>query len=130
MGHLIPEVDNFASDGIEIHRWTRKEYERLAARRFLKPDTRVELIDGIIYDQPRQSSLHATGCGLTWKALRTTFPPSEYEIRPRFPILLDEYSEPEPDAAVVPGSFLDYAHAHPATALLVVEVADRTLLYD
>jgi len=35
---------------------------------------------------------------------------------------------PEPDAAIVPAG--DYDHAHPTTALLVIEVADSSLARD
>ena len=37
-------------------------------------------------------------------------------------------SEPEPDAAIVPAG--DYDHAHPTTALLVIEIADSSLARD
>lgn len=39
-------------------------------------------------------------------------------------------SEPEPDIAVVAGTPRDYRDAHPATALLIVEVSDATRAYD
>ena len=39
-------------------------------------------------------------------------------------------SEPEPDLSVVPGNPMDYWDAHPATALLLVEVSDTTLEHD
>lgn len=37
----------------DVHRRTRAEYERMAAKGFFAPDARVELIDGIVYDLPR-----------------------------------------------------------------------------
>lgn len=46
------------------------------------------------------------------------------------PFALTQDSEPEPDLAVVPGEPEDYVLAHPTRALLLVEVADTTLLYD
>lgn len=36
---------------IEPHRWTREEYERMGADGYFHPEARVELIDGVIYDQ-------------------------------------------------------------------------------
>jgi Uma2 family endonuclease len=41
-----------------------------------------------------------------------------------------EPSEPEPDIAVIPGNVRDYKTAHPTMAVLIVEVADTSLLYD
>lgn len=114
----------------EAHRWTRQEYERLASKGFLA-GRRVELIDGIIYDLPPQRSFHATAFRLAQECLRAVFPPGEgYEIRGQLPLLLGEDSEPEPDLAVVAGSIRDFRDSHPTTALLIVEVADSSLLHD
>jgi Uma2 family endonuclease len=45
---------------------------------------------------------------------------------------LDDWSEPEPDLAIVRGTVLDYAERHPCPSdvELVVEVADSTLKQD
>ena len=43
---------------------------------------------------------------------------------------LDDESEPEPDVAVVPGSFRDYAAEHPTRPFLVVEVSESSLRFD
>jgi Uma2 family endonuclease len=116
---------------IEAHRWTRQEYERLAARGFFPPGKRVELVEGVIYDMSPQNSLHATALRLANEALRTVFPPAAgFEIRSQLPLALSEDSEPEPDLAVVHGSIRDFRDSHPTTALLVVEVADSSLLHD
>jgi Uma2 family endonuclease len=45
-------------------------------------------------------------------------------------LILGPRSKPEPDLAVVVGSFNDYKRIHPATATLVVEVSDSTLATD
>ncbi|HEX4959948.1 MAG TPA: Uma2 family endonuclease [Thermoanaerobaculia bacterium] len=116
---------------IETHRWNRQEYERLAARGFFPPGKRVELIEGVIYDMPPQNSFHATGYQLAYEALRIAFPPGlGYAIRAQLPLALSEDSEPEPDLAVVHGSIRDFRDSHPTTALLVVEIADSSLLHD
>jgi Uma2 family endonuclease len=46
------------------------------------------------------------------------------------PLALDDFSEPEPDIAVVTGSTRDYRDAHPTGAMLLVEVSDATLRFD
>jgi Uma2 family endonuclease len=51
-------------------------------------------------------------------------------VRAQLPLALGEYSEPEPDVAVVAGGPRDYAEAHPTSALLVVEVSETTLGLD
>ena len=116
---------------VEEHRWTRRDYERLAAKGFFPPDKRVELIEGIIYDMSPQNSLHATAVLLAQEALRTVFPlAAGYTIRGQLPLALGEDSEPEPDIVVVPGGIRDYLEGHPSTALLIVEIADSSLLHD
>ncbi|MET0516632.1 MAG: Uma2 family endonuclease [Nitrospiraceae bacterium] len=53
-----------------------------------------------------------------------------YWIRIQMPVVLDPDSEPEPDLAVVSGAPADYVQEHPRTALLIVEVAESTIVLD
>lgn len=116
---------------VALHRWTREEYERLAESGFFPPDARIELIEGVIYDMAAQNSLHATGYRLVHESLRLVFPAgSGFEIRGQLPLALSDDSEPEPDLAVVRGGIRDFCDHHPTTAVLVVEVADSSLLRD
>ncbi|HEY2738797.1 MAG TPA: Uma2 family endonuclease [Thermoanaerobaculia bacterium] len=116
---------------VEAHHWSRDEYQRLASSGLLPPGQKMELIDGIIYDMAAQNSLHATGYRLVEEALRETFPKgSGFEVRGQLPLDLSDDSVPEPDAAVVQGSIRDFRDQHPRTAVLVVEVADSSLLHD
>ena len=46
------------------------------------------------------------------------------------PVALDDESAPEPDLALVPGTWADYAANHPARPVLVVEVAESSLAFD
>ena len=48
------------------------------------------------------------------------------------PFQLDDFSEPEPDLAIIKGTILDYVdhHPRPDRVYLVVEVADATLKQD
>ncbi len=56
--------------------------------------------------------------------------PTPVSVRVQLPLDLSELSTPEPDLAVVSGRAEDYAAAHPTSALLVVEVADSTVLQE
>ena len=107
---------------LEVHRWSRPEYEQMVRQGLLGPEDRVELIDGIISDMSPQDSPHATGVTLCQEAVRPVCPPGSF-LRVQMPLALTEDSMPEPDLAVVPGSPLDYSRSHPTTALLVIEVA-------
>jgi hypothetical protein len=46
------------------------------------------------------------------------------------PVALDDESEPEPDLAVVPGTWASYRAGHPSRPALVVEVAESSLAFD
>jgi Uma2 family endonuclease len=114
---------------VQLRRWTRQEYDRLTALGVLRPDERVELIEGEIVEMPPQLSRHATGVYLAHEALRAIYDVG-FVVRVHLPLALGPYSEPEPDVAVVAGSGRDFADAHPTSALLVVEVSDTTLSFD
>ena len=53
-------------------------------------------------------------------------------VRVQNPIWLDDYSEPQPDIAVLrlPGDHYRYGHPQPVDVQLVVEVADTSYQYD
>jgi len=53
-----------------------------------------------------------------------------WDVRGQGPVALDDESEPEPDVAVVPGSFRDYATGHPSRPVLVVEASESSLAFD
>lgn len=118
-----------STSAVELHRWTRQEYEHMIAAGVFHPEARLELIDGAIYTVTPQGSEHATAVQLVEDALRFAFRKG-YTIRTQLPLALGESSEPEPDVAVVTGAPRDYRAAHPTTAVLVVEVADTSLDFD
>ena len=110
-------------------RWTRAMYERLVANGGFD-GLRVELVRGEILDlMSPQLPSHSTAVQAVADALRVAFGPG-VDVRAQLPFRAASESEPEPDIAVVPGSFRDYAREHPATALLIVEVANTTLASD
>lgn len=95
----------------------------------LGPDDKVELIEGEILVVSPENALHAAVIDGTLMVLQRVFGKGHY-VRPAHPVALDDHSEPEPDLAVVPGSPNDYRSAHPATALLVVEVSRSSRSFD
>ena len=105
------------------------EYERLVDLGVFEPGERLELLDGLLVVREPQNAPHATAVRAVQEALRHAFRPG-HDVRPQLPVALDDSSEPEPDVAVVPGSYRDYRRGHPSRAVLVVEVADSTLTAD
>lgn len=114
---------------VKTRRWKRIEYERLIETGFFQPGDPIELIDGQLIVAEPQGSRHFGAIRAAQEALRTAFGPG-WEVRAQGPLALDEESEPEPDVAVVPGSFRDYLVRHPSQPVLVVEVSESSLALD
>jgi Uma2 family endonuclease len=58
------------------------------------------------------------------------FPRDAFCVRPQSTLVLGEDEAPEPDIAVVAGPCEEHQAELPSSALLVVEVADTSLLFD
>jgi len=114
---------------IRTKRWSREEYERAVAGGTFAPDARLQLIEGEIVEMTPQGAAHVAAVRAVEEAVRALFG-SGYDVRVQAPLALLPDSEPEPDVAVVSGSFRDYREHHPTTAILVVEVADTSLEFD
>jgi Uma2 family endonuclease len=118
-----------ARTDVQIRRWKRVEYERLIECGFFRPGDPVELVAGQLIVAEPQGQRHFTTVRAVEEALRTAFGVG-WEIRGQGPLALDEDSEPEPDVAVVPGTFRDYLGGHPSRPVLVVEVSESSLGFD
>jgi Uma2 family endonuclease len=118
-----------ATPVVRTRRWSRLEYERLIDLGVLTAGENVELLDGLLLVREPQNARHATAVRAVQEALCRVFG-SGWDVRPQLPIALDDASEPEPDIAVVQGSYRDYRGAHPSHPALLVEIADWTLAAD
>src|SRR5438445_8736808 len=89
--------------GVRSRRWTRKEYYRAAELGLFRPDERLELLDGEIVRKMTQKPPHASVVARAAEILAQAFGPGIH-VRPQLPLILNNWSEPEPDAVVVPGT--------------------------
>ncbi len=110
-------------------RYTTEAYFDLVAAGIMRPDDRVELLEGVIVAMSPHNPPHAAATSLVDLALREAIG-RRAAIRVQLPLLAGPYSAPEPNVAVVPGRESDYYDTHPTSALLAVEVADSSLLQD
>lgn len=103
----------------------------MAEAGILSEDDRVELIEGEIVEISPIGSHHAA-CVKRLNSLLTSHMGNVAIVSVQDPIRLDDYSEPEPDIALLRRRDDFYAGAHPSPAdvLLVVEVADSSVEYD
>lgn len=113
---------------VETRRLRRFEYDRLVELGMFTGE-RLELLDGLLVVREPQHSPHATAVRLVQRTLERVFG-AGWDVRSQLPFALDDDSEPEPDVVVVPGDPRDYTAAHPSRCALLVEVADRSLLFD
>src|SRR6267142_1004218 len=118
-----------ARSDVKTRRWKRVEYDRLIETGFFRPGDPLELVGGQLIVAEPQGSRHFAAIQAAEEALRTAFGPG-WQVRGQGPLALDEESEPEPDVAVVPGSFRDYVAGHPSRPILVVEVSESSLAFD
>lgn len=97
----------------------------------LARDARVELLDGAIVAMSPIGPPHASLVDRLTAQLVVHFH-GRACVRVQNPLTLDDWSEPQPDVAVVRGDCADYAKAHPGPGdvLFLVEVADSSLSYD
>ena len=109
--------------------WTVDEFQRAYDLGAFGFDVRLELIEGEIIRKMGQNEPHAWAILAATEVLRAVFAET-HSLRCQLPLILGPRSKPEPDLAVVTGSFNDYKQAHPTTATLVVEVSDTTLAMD
>ncbi|QZZ23167.1 Uma2 family endonuclease [Leptothermofonsia sichuanensis E412] len=107
------------------------EYHKMVEAGILDPEERVELIDGHIINMAAKGTAHASATTRTSRRLRQLLG-EQVLIRLQEPIRLNDYSEPEPDIAVVQPEPFDYADHHPTVSevYFVIEVADSTLKKD
>jgi Uma2 family endonuclease len=107
------------------------EYYRMAEAGILTEADRVELIDGEIVKMSPIGSLHAA-CVRQLDAMLQRQTEQYALVSVQSPIRLSDFSEPEPDVALLRPRSDHYAQAHPAPAdvLLVIEVADTTAMSD
>jgi Uma2 family endonuclease len=113
------------------YRFTVKDYHRMVEAEIFKPKERVELIDGEVVQMSPIGSPH--GACVDRLTQRFILGLGERAIvRTQGPIQVGEFSQPQPDVALLRARSNFYADQHPMPpdVLLVVEVADTSLRYD
>ncbi|MBD2383947.1 Uma2 family endonuclease [Cylindrospermum sp. FACHB-282] len=110
---------------------TVAEYHKIAEAGIFHPEERVELIGGQIIKMIAKGTAHTSAVRRTAKILSRLLA-TQADIITQDPVQLSNFSEPEPDIAVVKVNPLDYADHHPTTAevYLIIEVADISFKYD
>ncbi|MCA1620844.1 MAG: Uma2 family endonuclease [Acidobacteria bacterium] len=113
------------------HSFTVAEYRRMVEVGILSEDDRVELIDGEVLEMSPIREPHAACVDVLNEVVQDRLGRS-VNVRVQGPIQLDDYSEPQPDIAILKrrDDFYRHAHPRPEDVLIVIEVSDSTLGFD
>jgi len=117
-------------NGEQQYRLTVEQYHRMGQLGILTENDRVELIDGRLVAKVTHNPPHDAAVSLADHELSAIIH-RDLLIRIQSAVTLAS-SEPEPDVVVVKGPARRYARRHPGPRdiLLLVEVAQATLLFD
>jgi Uma2 family endonuclease len=113
------------------HRFSVEDYYRMAETGVLRPDARVELLDGEIIDMSPIGPFHG-GVVNRLTRLFTLLSKNRWLVSPQNPLRLNDRSEPEPDVMLLKPSPDDYMsrHPRPEDVFLLIEVSDASLTTD
>ncbi|HEX8721997.1 MAG TPA: Uma2 family endonuclease [Pyrinomonadaceae bacterium] len=118
---------------IEVNRrsFTVAEYERMGQFGIFSEDARVELVCGEIIDMSPIGERHAACVAILTQLITLRLRLSAL-VWAQNPVVLDDYSEPQPDLAILKPRGDNYRTSKPTPddVLLVIEVSDTTLEYD
>jgi Uma2 family endonuclease len=111
--------------------WTVDDYHRMVKTGILTGSDRVELLEGQIIEMNPQLPPHAATTQHAFRYLDRLLETVAY-VRMQLPVTLKPKSEPEPDIAVVRINANEDGDRHPTPddILLIIEIADSTLLGD
>ena len=107
------------------------QFERMGQTGILGPDARVELIEGELIEMAPIGSRHAAA--VAFLSMHFTRAVGDAAlVWTQSPLRLSDDSEPQPDVMLLRPSADRYrsAHPRPEDVLLLIEVADATLVFD
>ena len=125
--HVIGTLSDMAAR----RAFTVDEWHRMGEAGLFGEGARMELLDGEVIEMSPIGSPHAgTVNRLTQILIRAVGERAVVSVQN--PVVLDEWSEPQPDLAVLAPreDFYQRSHARPSEILLLIEVSDSTLAYD
>ena len=110
-------------------RFTVHEYHRMGEVGILHEDDRIELIDGELVEMAAIGTPHFN-CVNRLTHLLVGLVGDDAIVSIQNPVRLNEYSEPQPDVAVIRTRDYRESLPTPEDVLFLIEVSDTTLAYD
>ncbi len=114
------------------HLITASEFTRMSEAGIFHEDDRLELIEGEIIEMSPIGRRHAGRVRRLNNLLARMLGEDEALIDAQNPVVLGDFSEPQPDLALLKPRADFYAdeHPQPEDVLLLIEVSDTSLAYD
>lgn len=116
----------------ENHHFTTGDYHQMVRSGILREDARVELVEGEVKDMAPIGARHAACVTALTELFYRQMGARTAVVWVQNPLGLGEYSEPQPDVTLLRWRPDRYRGGEPGPddVLLLIEVADTTLLYD
>lgn len=111
------------------HRFTWSDVLRMVGVGILQENSRVELIDGVLFDLSPESLPHIRTRRWLTRFFMLGVPELGWEVNPDAPAVLEPYSAPEPDIYIFPSRLHD-RDVTGADIVLAIEVSVSSLDWD
>jgi len=111
--------------------WNVADFHRMGKTGFLHPESRLELIEGELFEMAPIGSFHAGTVSILTRLLMQAVANSAI-VNIQSPVVLSDCSEPQPDILLLRPRADYYLHKNPHAqdVLLLVEVSDSTVQFD
>lgn len=119
------------TNGVKPRLITVAEYDRMIEAGIYTENDHIELLNGEIIQIMPKGKKHASANDKIARFFYRIFDEKVF-VRNQNPIVLDDFSEPEPDIVLASWDENEYTEKHPTPTdiLLVMEISDTTLNYD
>lgn len=126
---MLKESD--LGEAVRRYAFTVADYYRMGEAGIFADGARVELLGGEVIEVSPMGSRHG-GCITKLIHLFSRLCGDDALVQVQVPVVLDDYSEPEPDIALLRPrpDFYSTQKATPADTFLIIEVADSSLGFD
>jgi Uma2 family endonuclease len=129
---LLDPVISTAAQSYPMRRlWNVVDFHRMGETGFLHPESRLELIEGELFEMAPIGSFHAGTVSILTRLLMQAVANSAI-VNIQSPVVLSDCSEPKPDILLLRPRADYYLHKNPHAqdVLLLVEVSDSTVQFD